>query len=334
MELKVIREKDEWESVLSSFQKRDVFFHFDFIHSIQDVGGEGFPEAVYFNDGNSRVFYPYLRRKLNLPWIPEELKNHSDITSPFGEGGFIIEGGSGSFFKSWKQYVEKEKILTEFIRFQPFFVPTDFPFEQIHISDFVYCELETGKTDEEIFRLFRKGNKSDIHHAEKIVKVYNISADLFYSFYKSFASQRNLVRHLDIIERIKALQRLMPDSVSCKGAFMDEDLIAASMFLNEKGNFGHYFLAGINHRERGVPALLIWEAIRDARSLGCQVFSLGGGVGREDGIFHFKKGFSDLTRPYYISKIIHDDKVYQACCSAYEKHFGNKEILFPAYRKF
>ncbi len=329
----VIKDKITWNKYLSEFDFRDYFFEYDYINTIKDEGGEGYPEAAYYEDEKGKVFYPYLRRPMNLEWIPEKYHSLNDITSPFGSGGYLHKGDISGFFSEWNTYVKSENIVTEFIRHHPFLLSTQIPFEIIKIAEHIYIDLSEFNSTQDLFRSFRKGHKSDIKFAEK--KYTHTSIDLlkFENIFSTFTKTRSLERQFQTFQNFSHLKNEIKEIISSFGIYTDDMLVTASMFLSSN-NFSYYFSSGNIGNHRGAYSLLVWKAMEEAWNKRINYFSLGGGIQANDSIFAFKKGFSDKTVPFYISRIIHDQTIYDDCVKAREAYFKEKGTFFPAYRKF
>ena len=79
--------------------------------------------------------------------------------------------------------------------------------------------------------------------------------------------------------------------------------------------------------------LLIEEASILGRKLGMHYLHLGGGVGgKEDGLFRFKSGFSDLLLPFKTWQFIADKLVYRNLAKERFKRQDEKYERFPLYR--
>lgn len=334
MILKKIKDLTDWNYCLKQFSKSDIFFEQHYINIIQDCGGYGIAEAVYYESDKCKVFYPYLRRSLDLPWIPNVYKNYVDVTSPFGAGGYLWAGDIRDFFLAWNDFVKEEKIVSEFIRFHPFFIPPYLPYETIHISDFVYINLNDYENLNDVFHSFRRNHKRNIKFAEKAYEVTKISIFNFCDLHKIFTKSKLLLRQSIIMENILRLYENYPNSIICLGILKDNKIAEASLSINGNSSFFHYFLAGRLGQERGFSTLLLWEAIKIAFHNKVEIFSLGGGVSLNDSIFLYKKGFSQRMLPYKIAKIIHNFDIYEACTKARIKECKETANLFPSYRIF
>ena len=94
----------------------------------------------------------------------------------------------------------------------------------------------------------------------------------------------------------------------------------------------HYHLSATNYNVKNPPSrAVIWHAIEWAKEKGLKWFHLGGGVGKEDNLFHFKKGFSETYFKFYIGEIVHNDEIYQKL-TLLNPNAKKEPGFFPSYR--
>jgi hypothetical protein len=69
-----------------------------------------------------------------------------------------------------------------------------------------------------------------------------------------------------------------------------------------------------------------------AQALGIKKIALGGGVGSSaDPLFAFKKGFSPITKPFYVTRKVLNERRYRELC-AWRGVAPRQDGFFPAYR--
>ena len=91
-------------------------------------------------------------------------------------------------------------------------------------------------------------------------------------------------------------------------------IIASSIFLH-KQDLLHYHFSGSdeNYLNLAPNNLLLWEAAKWGKRMGCTKFHLGGGLSDnyDDSLFHFKSGFSNTLSKFYTVNVIHNNNVYK-----------------------
>ncbi len=157
---------------------------------------------------------------------------------------------------------------------------------------------------------------------------------LFYNlFVNTIRLRGGEKRHFFPFEFFKKIS-LSFHSYFCFSKFKEE-VLAGALFL-KYGNFSHYFLGGLSekgYKTKGSTHFIFWSFIKNEFNK-IRYFSLGGGRGGEDSLFHFKLGFSRKTKSYFISRKIYFKKVYEELVEEFLKYKKLKERpkLFPEYR--
>ena len=117
--------------------------------------------------------------------------------------------------------------------------------------------------------------------------------------------------------------------------------VAAAAIFTEYNGVVNYHLSGTGAafvRER--PTKIMIDFMRRwAKDRGNHFLHLGGGLGgRQDSLFAFKAGFSDLRFPFSSLRVIIDGPTYRTLAGRWEALTGisadDPEGYFPAYRKF
>jgi hypothetical protein len=120
---------------------------------------------------------------------------------------------------------------------------------------------------------------------------------------------------------------------------LGESLAAAGLF-SEVGGIVQYHLGG-RHAQTTTPApmKLLTHFVRCwAKDRGNRVLHLGGGLGaRQDSLFFYKSGFSELRGEYLTWRAVVDAQAYQALVAGRSRRAGNRneaaDSFFPAYRR-
>lgn len=110
------------------------------------------------------------------------------------------------------------------------------------------------------------------------------------------------------------------------------EIIGASMFIY--GNkIIHYHLSGSVLDFKGLypSELILWETIKWAKEKGLEYLHLGGGRGKNDSLFEFKKGFSKTTFPFYIGKNVSNNEEYKKALNL-NPILNKPNNHFPTYR--
>ncbi len=341
LNIKIIKDKNEWEKVLSDFKIKDIFYTYEFIEANCIIEG-GFPEAILWEGENGKVFYPYIKRPLyNLEYVPDKYREYFDITSPYGAGGVIFEGDTRGFLNDLRDFFIDEKIICEFIRFHPL-IENHKIFEKdykiIEVSPIVYIDLRKFKNEKEILKGFRKGHKADIKYAikkEYLIKK-NKEKEWIKKFYDFFIKTMKRVgsdkRHFFPLEFFIKLSRIK--GVNFYYVLFEGNILCCAIFLKFYP-FGTYFLSASNILKRGGTHFMLWNFMEEIYKERFEFFCLGGGLSKgNDSLLHFKLGFSKNMKPYFISRKIYFKEIYDELTKEFMKYKSLKEkpSLFPQYR--
>lgn len=349
IEIKTITNKNEWDKVISDHfpDFDDVYFrhnYFSLHHKHFDVE----PEAVYWQDKNLKIFWTYLKRKLSKN---EYFKygESMDKTTPYGYGGPLVKiltsdnyGVARSlkeFFDYYCSYSSDNCIVSEFIRFHPISEMWKVWLDIINltqINDVVTVDLTKG--EESIWQGMKKSHRYSVRKSRKegsavsiIKKPTDSDIDTFIEIYSETMLRNKAGKKYYFSKEFLSDHFSMLDTILIQVEHRDQ-IIGMSMFMLG-GKYMHYHLSGTVEDVRGLyPSnAIIWEAIRYGVENGYELLHLGGGRGRNDSLFDFKKGFSGITFPFYIGKLIFDHQKYEELIKS--NPLIKRDVdFFPAYR--
>lgn len=345
----LIKSKDEWNKVLDEefSDYSDVYYKYEYFELYREEYNVDM-EGIFWEDGNIKIFWTHLIRDISK--IDKfKVFEFYDLTTPYGYGGPIItkkikdrdkiNNSIKDFFVEYENYALKNDYICEFIRFHPIFknweLLDDF-FEIKHTNNIVVVDL--GLDKERLWGNIKKGHRYNIKKSmERGIKIQivknprELEIEKFTSMYhetmnkneaseKYFFAQKFISNHFDLL-----------DAILVKAEYNNE-IVSASIFLLGR-HFTHYHLSGSKIMRGLYPNdLMLWSMITWAKNNNFKLFNLGGGIGKNDSLFKFKKGFSDNFFPFYIGNKIFNIKMYK------ELQFLNplsKELnsYFPAYRQ-
>jgi len=243
------------------------------------------------------------------------------------------------FYKDYVQHSLDNKMVSEFIRFHPIFMMWERLTGLIamdHLNDVILIDFKIG--EDELWKNMKKGHRYNIKKSEKegckvtiIESPTKAEIETFSQIYKetmnrSKAGKKYYFSNEYLIDHFKLLNTILIQ-VEFEG-----NVIGASMFMLGD-NIMHYHLSGSTEIGKGIyPSnSILWEAMRFGIEKRFKYLHLGGGRGSNDNLFNFKKGFSDITYPFYIGKIIHDQKGCDELLRRNKKANAESDF-FPTYR--
>lgn len=325
--------KEDWNRVLEFFPEHDFVHTFDF-HHISQESGEGLPVIFAVKDENENYLacWPALKREISGT-------DFFDLTSVYGYAGPLATNQelSGKCLNLIFSAMQEMRVVALFSRMHPLFI------DQIHeqelrgvkLGDVIVIDARQHSP----LVSYRSGHRYEIRKAlsnglqihvdhrcdemNEFVEIYQQSMrDLSASDYYLFSSNY-----------FNAIKEATDFKAFLIFAEIDGKRIAASMFI-VTGQVMQYYLSGTvdAYKKLSPSKAIIAKAHELAISMGIEKIILGGGVGsKEDHLFKFKNGFSELRTPFYIFKKIINSQVYAELCEA--KGIDHQATAyFPAYR--
>lgn len=343
-EIITINEKEKWDNTVKSFEKFDVNYMNAYAESFQ-LSGEGEPFLFYYNDGNTRAINVFMKRDIGLSknlLNKIELNRYFDISTPYGYGGFLVEGNM-DFDKvnsSYRGYCESENFVSEFVRFHlcneyhlkyDGFVETNTRniIRELDISlDEIYSDFE-----QKVRKSLKKASKANLeieidHSGEKFQDFLNI----YYSTMERNDAKDNFYFKSDFFETINSMR----NHIVYFHVLYEGKVISTELVLYGKENC-YSFLGGTDKEYFHLNSnnFLKYEIIKWAKSIGLKRFILGGGYGQDDGIYKYKKSFAPSgIYDFYIGKNIFNEKLYNELIGICTKSldFDASTSFFPLYR--
>jgi len=336
--LKIISINDEiWDNIVKSFDEYSVFYLSGYAKAFQN-NGEGEPILFYYNDGKNRGINVAFKRDVSkidgLDSIGEN--KFFDLITPYGYGGFIIEGDYEVIQNTYNEYCKNNNIICEFVRFNLFSktwekydgeIETrthnvvrslDIPFEDMLMAF-------KHKVRKNIRQATENGLKVEVYETgEKLddfIRIYygtmkrNEAKDSFY-FRKEFFEDMNQ----------------MFANVAYFNVLNNDEVISTELVIYDE-NCCYSYLGGTNSEFFPLKPneILKYAIIKWAYSKGLKNFVLGGGYGCDDGIYEYKLGFAPHgVYDFYIGRKIFDNDLYKKICA--EKNVDINSSFFPAYR--
>lgn len=330
-----------WDFYLEQMplHKRDIYYTREY-YRMYESNGDGIAKLFVFQESEKLALYPFLLNEIvgyNLQ------KKYFDIEAVYGYGGPLVSDELDSEFvkhfeESFLFYCKQTNIVAEFIRFNPYLKNENIFTKRIsviHNRSTVYLDLK--KSLAEIWNqdissknrnMIRKAEKNNLrveinenfHEFRKLYEatMKKVSATQYYYFKDAYYEEMSASKYFSVINIKK-----------------ENTVIAAAIFMHYD-LYIHYHLAGSNQEYLGLAPnnLLLWEAIKYAKLLQCQVFHFGGGLSddKEDSLYKFKSSFSKDSLDFYIGKRIHNNDIYSYLIEEWEKRSHLKAKLFLQYR--
>jgi len=338
-----INETERWDRIVRSFADYDVNYLSGYAKAFQ-LNGEGEPMLFYYDDGDTRAVNVVMKRDIAMA-VPFKnklpLDTWFDLSTPYGYGGFWIEGaGFESVEDSYEKYCHEEGFISEFVRFHLFSnYQTYFKGKSESHSRNVVRSLELSQDDmmmdfehkvrKNIKKACSAGLEVEIDTTGE--RLYEF-LDVYYDTMKRNSANSNFFFSENFFRLI--------NNMNGNYAYMhvlDEGKVISSELVIYGTENCYSFLGGTNRDYFHLRPndLLKYEIIKWAKSKGLKRFILGGGYGEDDGIFKYKKSFApNGLCNFYIGKRIFSEEKYKELVNirCNEDGFNIDTQFFPKYR--
>ena len=337
-----LEQSEQWDAIVRSFREYDVYWLSGYVRAFQ-IHGDGDPLLFFYEDENSRGINVVMQRDVaNAPHFKGRIETNTyfDFATPYGYGGWIIEGkDTEELFQTYQNWIRKKGIISEFVRFHPMVKNHDASrgfYEVIQLGEVVHMEL-TSPND--IWNNMVSKNRNIIRKAIKNkVEVYN---GRFPEIFKKFREIYNSTMDKDNAEPYyyfepefyKSILEDLPQNAQVFWAEKENKIISASIMLAANNRLSYHLSGGLKEFGCLAPTnLLLYEASLWGYSNGYKTLMLGGGVGSgEDNLFKFKRAFyKGPLSHFYIGKKIYNFTKYNELKNLRE--ISNNTSFFPIYR--
>lgn len=336
-----IEQAEQWDTVVRSFKDYDVYWLSGYVKAFH-IHGDGDPMLFHYESDGCRGINVVMKRDVaDDPHFIGKIEKgkYFDFASPYGYGGWIIEGkNTEDLFKTYEDWLQKNEIISEFVRFHPMLQNQEKCgefYEVIQLGEVVHMDLSSP---EDIWQNIVSKNRNMIRKAVKNdVVIYN---GRFPEIYEKFRVIYNFTMDKDNAEEYyyfepefyESLLNDLPQNAQVFWAEKDGTVIAASIMLATNSRMNYHLSGSLREFSSLAPTnLLLYQAALWGNANGYKTLYLGGGVGSgEDSLFKFKRAFykDDLNR-FYIGKKMYDTERYEMLVGLRQ---GIQSLYFPLYR--
>lgn len=340
-ELIKLTSNDNWSKFIEKFDMLDIYYSQEYVNLFADVE-DGVPEAVYYENENGKVFYPFIKRKIDIK------EGYFDIITPYGYGGPVLEGKHSvikPFYHQFTEYCLRNNIITETVRLHPL-LKNDEYMKDVMTVDYIRKTTAVDLTPslEEIRKNYTSSNKRNIKKANRegvtiYISNYQDDIEIFMDLYYETMDRNNALSYYYFDKSF--FYRQMEETLLSKSYLLfakyDEKIIAGVILLIGK-EYAHYHLGASKTDYLFLrPNNLLYDAMVEfSKSLGLKTLHLGGGYQENDNLFKFKTSFTNNKHfHYYLGKHILNDKIYHELSQMVMNNLScNDECnFFPAYRR-
>lgn len=342
-----MEQAEKWDEIVCSFEKYDTYWLSGYVKAFQ-IHGDGEPLLFYYEGKEARGINVVMKRDIakDAHFVDFFEENRVfDFATPYGYGGWIIEGDSSDkLFFEYEKWCKKNGIVCEFVRFHPLMenhIRVVDAYEVIRLGNVIAIDLESPEV---IWANIARNNRNKIRKAQKNgIKIYR---GQYPEIYKIFREIYNGTMDKDNADEYYYFKSEFYESVlndlsqqaQIFYAVLDDKIIAASIMLGANGKMNYHLSGSLREYQHLAPTnLLLYEASLWGSANGYKTLYLGGGVGSaEDSLFEFKKSFyrKDDLKYFYIGKKILNEEMYEKLVNIRKKDnpLCESTNYFPKYR--
>ena len=284
-----LEQAEQWDAAVRSFKEYDIYWLSGYVKGFQ-IHGDGDPLLFFYEDDGIRGINVVMKRDVakdeKFMGMIEEGR-YFDFATPYGYGGWIIEGEEiEGLFNAYESWLEKNGIISEFVRFHPLIKNHDACrsfYEVIRLGEVVHMDLSSPEL---IWENIISKNRNMIRKAVKNeVVIYN---GRFPEIYEKFRVIYNGTMDKDDAEEYyyfgsdfyKSVLEDLPQNAQVFWAEKDGQVIAASIMIGANGYLDYHLSGSLREFNSLAPTnLLLYKAALWGCANGYRTLYLGGGVG-------------------------------------------------------
>lgn len=343
-----INDSQKWDKIVTSFKNYDIYYLSGYVKANQFIE-DGNPTLIYYENEKIRVINVVnIRDIAKSKFFNEKIpfNTYFDMSTPYGYGGFLVEGEVNKddvkqFYEEYSIFCKENRIISEFIRFNPLLNNHTYFTELFEISfnrETIFIDLES---EEIIWNNMKSTSRNRIRNAQKMkimvekdnsIESMNNFIKLYYKTMEKNNADNSYYFNKNYFEQLLQLK----GECEIFNAVFNGKVIASMIVLAGK-DFIHYHL-GATDPEYYILSpnnLLFYEVAKWGSMNGYKYFHLGGGYSSSnDGLFRFKKTLNKHgTLQFFIGKIIWNMDIYEKLLDIrkIDKQLNNT-AFFPTYR--
>ncbi|MDR0138031.1 GNAT family N-acetyltransferase [Metabacillus idriensis] len=333
---------DNWNKFIEQFSMLDVYYSQEY-SNLSSTIENGTAEAIFYENDDGKVFYPYIKRKIDLN------EEYLDIVTPYGYGGPVLEGDQNTikpFYRQFNEYCTNNKIITETVRLHPL-LKNDAYMKDVMDVEYIRktTAVDLALSLEEIRKNYTSNNKRNIKKAKKEgVNVFvsnnnKKDIEIFIDLYYETMNRNNSLSYYYFDKSY--FYRQMEEMLLCKSYLLlaeYKNQIIGGILLLIGNEYAHYHLGASKTEYLSLrPNNLLFDAmIEFSKSCGLKLLHLGGGYQENDSLFKFKTSFTNNNNyNYFLGKNILNKKIYKELSQIAAKNLSpiSDSNYFPLYRR-
>jgi hypothetical protein len=354
LELLKPEHRDKWMEVLAQSFQHDVY-HLPAYHGLAEERGEGEAHLFVYREDLYTIGVPLLLRSIDeLPYLAQAGEEWWDATSVYGYAGPVAShldvpaSVVRNFQAALCEALTERRVVSVFSRLHPLIVPQAGLLsglgECVPLGQTVSIDLKQPVDQQ--YQQYRNNHKRDIRRArqEGVACVHDEDWEYLDAFIEIYHARMKHIGAADYYfferEYFGRLHDMLGNHLHLFVALKEGVVLSGALFTL-CDSIVQYHLGGTCSCHLDLsPLKLIFDTVRIwGTELGVGSLHLGGGLGsREDGVFHFKGGFSKMRCQFKVWRVVVDQGVYQQLLEHKRVWCKDKGLeitdnhYFPAYR--
>jgi len=333
-----LKQKDEWIKYVNLAKDYD-FYHSWQYHSLATNGS---PILFVYCEENNFIAIPLLERAISDT-------SYHDLHCVYGYSGPISNLKftdidctlTQHFLNAFVSFLHEGRYVSVFSKLHPFFDQ----YELLQKVDGLYPNGKTVAINlqqniEDQRKGYRQTTKDCIKKCRRLgfVAVETKSQAAISSFTKLYQSNMSRIQAADfyLFTEDHFTNLIHSTEFNCKLilVYSDHEVVCGSIITCTNGIIqGHLIATNANYLKNSPAKFLVDEISEMGRKWGMKYYHLGGGVGfKEDSLFDWKLGFSDMTLENYSWRYIANKPVYNQLVEKSGNHIYAETDFFPLYR--
>jgi hypothetical protein len=323
---------------------QDAFVHLDKSCQLPTISPAYVRIDAQRSDDLEPVFWLYeekekvLYQGAHISRIPATI--YRDMQTPYQYGGPICNTNDAGFllraWNTYKSWCQENYVVVEFVRFHPLLQNWDvYPGGGNLDRMTVWIDLADRDLMSSYQTRVRTAVRKAIKHGLRVEwRAGSESAEWFAEFY--YSAMRDIAAEQFYFFPTNYFHQLLAWKQCRIAVCMDgSEPVAASVFLIGPDVTEYHLSASSTAGKRlGATNLILHEAAKMGRSLGCRALYLGGGTDNkpDNPLLFFKAGFCEERAEFRIGKYVHSDEGYSALKAQFSESFAAKQNRVLFYR--
>ena len=268
------------------------------------------------------------------PIAERGLGDQVDIVTPYGFGGFALNGDWGQFPEDWGEFARARGWVSGYLGLNPLLCePRGFALEEVHVHNRLFV-MDLSGSGADLRQRLSKNRRRELRNWPSVAAHLEDDrtrlSDFLLSTHADFFARKGAGSATDFDQRTIAAIAALGD-VLMVGAGRGGRVESVAVFGHTPHCADYLFNVSAPGGERDT-AHLVWWAVERLRELGIERLNLGGGVREGDGVAEFKRSFGAGQHRLVSLRQVYRPAAYEDLCREAGVDPDRRSGYFPPYR--